>query len=121
MEHPGTPVPRPLVIPPPGSRLEQLLDMRDAAEAVFKDAEANLKMVKEGIKAEAAAEARRMLPPDTDLPPVIDIAGDAHRPPLTQRWKCPRQVNGKRLRADYPDLWDKYAEYGNGYWELRAG
>ena len=123
MDAPGTiPVPRPLVVPAPGSRLEQLLDMQAAAEAAVADAEANLKMIKDGIKAESAREAKRLLalPDDVPLPPVIDIAGTAHRPGLVQRWKVPRKLNRSRLDHDHPGLWDAYAEYGQGYWELRA-
>jgi hypothetical protein len=119
MDAPGT-IPRPLVVPAPGSRLEQLLDMQAAAEAAVTDAEANLKMIKDGIKAESAAAAQLLLPQGTPLPPVIDIAGTAHRPGLTQRWKVPRRLNRKRLDRDHPGLWDEYAEYGDGFWELRA-
>ncbi len=119
MSTPGT-VPRPLIVPAPGSRLEQLLGMQDAAEAAVKDAEANLKMVKDGIKAEAAQAAQLLIPEGTPLPPVIDIAGDAARPGLVQRWKVPRKLNRAKMDADYPGLWDSYAEYGQGYWELRA-
>ena len=120
MSTPGPPVPRPLVVPAPGSRLEQLLGMQAAAEAAVKDAEDNLKMIKDGIKAEAAQAAQFLIPEGTPLPPVIDIAGDATRPSLTQRWCTPRRLQGAKLKADYPELWEKYAEYGNGYWELRA-
>ena len=120
MSTPGPPVPRPLVVPAPGSRLEQLLDMQAAAEAAVKDAEDNLKMIKDGIKAEAAQAAQFLIPEGTPLPPVIDIAGDAARPPLVQRWKVPRKLNRAKLDADYPGLAETYMEYGNGYWELRA-
>lgn len=114
------PVPRPLVVPVPGSRLEQLLDLQAAAEAAVADAEATLKTIKDGIKAEAAQAAQFLIPQGTPLPPVIDIAGAAHRPGLTQTWKVRRQVNSKRLKNDLPELWEAYAEYGQGYWELRA-
>lgn len=120
MDAPGPPVPRPLVVPAPGSRLEQLLGMKGAAEAAVKEAEDTLAMVKDGIKAEVAQAARLLLPDGTPLPPVIDIAGDATRPALTQRWKVNRKLNRAKLDADYPGLWDSYAEYGTGYWELRA-
>ena len=113
-------VPRPLVVPAPGSRLEQLLDLQAAAEAAVTDAEANLKTIKDGIKAEAAQAAQYLIPQGTPLPPVIDIAGAAHRPGLTLRWKVPRTLNRKNLNRDHPGLLDQYSEYGTGYWELRA-
>ena len=120
MSTPGPPVPRPLVVPAPGSRLEQLLGMQAAAEAAVTDAGDNLKMVKDGIKAEAAQAAQLLIPPGTPLPPVIDIAGDATRPGLTQRWKVPRKLNRAKMDADHPGLYEAYTEYGDGYWELRA-
>jgi len=119
MDVPGT-IPRPLVVPAPGSRLEQLLDLQAAAEAAVADAEATLKTIKDGIKAEAAQAAQFLIPQGTPLPPVIDIAGTAYRPGLTQSWKFRRTLNRKRLDRDYPGLWEAYAEYGQGYWELRA-
>ena len=119
MDAPGT-IPRPLVVPAPGSRLEQLLDMQAAAEAAVADAEANLKSIKDGIKAEAAQAAQFLIPQGTPLPPVIDIAGTAYRPGLVQRWKVPRKLIRSRLDRDYPGLLDQYSEYGTGYWELRA-
>ena len=119
MDAPGT-IPRPLVVPAPGSRLEQLLDLQAAAEAALADAERTLREIKDGIKAEAAQAAQFLIPQGTPLPPVIDIAGTAHRPGLTQRWKVPRKLNRQRLDRDHPGLWDAYAEYGQGYWELRA-
>ncbi len=120
MSTPGPPVPRPLIVPAPGSRLEQLLGMLPAAEAAVKETGDTLDMVKKGIKAEAAQAAQFLIPQGTPLPPVIDIAGDAARPGLTQRWKVPRKLNRAKLDKDWPGLWDSYAEYGQGYWELRA-
>ena len=122
MDAPAPSVPRPLVVPAPGSRLEQLLDMQAAAEAAVKEAGDTLDMIKAGIKAESARAAKELLriPDGAPLPPVIDIAGAAHRPGLTQRWKVPRKLNRTRLDHDHPGLWDEYAEYGQGYWELRA-
>jgi len=120
MPAPGTapaPVPWLAVVPAPGSRLEQLLAMKAAAERAAEDAVRELKMIKDGIKAEAAAIAAGQLPPGIPLPPVIPIEGAV---PLVQRWKVSRTVNGQRLKQDHPDLWEKYAEYGKGYWELRA-
>ena len=123
MDAPGTipvPVTRPLVVPAPGSRLEQLLDRQAAAEAAVTDAERTLREIKDGIKAEAALAAQYLIPQGTPLPPVIDIAGTAFRPGLTQRWKVPRKLNRQRLDRDHPGLLDEYSEYGQGYWELRA-
>src|SRR6476659_8764582 len=55
MDVPGT-IPRPLVVPAPGSRLEQLLDLQAAAEAAVADAERTLEEINTGIKAETATE-----------------------------------------------------------------
>jgi len=112
-----SPVPRPAVVPAPGSRLEQLLAMKATAERTAQDAADQLKTIKDGIKAEAAAIMAARLPPGVPLPPVIEIAGAV---PLVQRWKVNRAINSTRLKQDYPDLWEQYAEYGRGYWELRA-
>ena len=119
MDAPGT-IPRPLVVPAPCSRLEQLLDLQASAEAAVADAERTLKEIKDGIKAEAAQAAQLLVPQGASLPPVIDIAGTAYRPGLIQRWKVPRKLNRQRLDQDHPGLWDEYSEYGQGYWELRA-
>ena len=118
MDAPGT-IPRPLVVPAPCSRLEQLLDLQASAEAAVADAERTLKEIKDGIKAEAAQAAQSLVPEGTPLPPVIDIAGTAYRPGLVQRWCTPRRLDSTLLKKDHPGLWEEYARYGKPYWELR--
>jgi hypothetical protein len=109
---PAPPAAIPQVVPPPGSRLEQLLDMREAANAALKEAEQRVEMIKAGI----AYETTALTGPGHA---VIDIAGAPHRKGLRLRyhqgqWDVPVEV----LRTRYPAVWNAEAKQGRGWWQL---
>jgi hypothetical protein len=108
---PAPPAAIPQVIPVPGSRLEQLLDMRETARAAKKEAEDNLAAIDAGIKAEAAAPYPGQA--------VIDIAGSPHRGALRLRWHNGKwYVPAQVLKARYREIWDAEAKQERGYWQL---
>lgn len=102
----------PQVIPAPGSRLEQLLGMREAARAAFAEAEANLKAIEAGIRSDAAAAFPGQA--------VIDIAGaPSYRPALRLRWHDGKwTADAARMQAEDPRAWEKWRKQGKGYWQL---
>jgi hypothetical protein len=102
-------VKRSQVIPPRGSRLEELQARYDDAEAQAKEAAERFEAVKNGIKTELAAMAPGAL--------VIALAG---RVPLTLSWKTSWRLDSKTLKADDPLTYVRYAKQ-SGYWELRRG
>jgi hypothetical protein len=107
----GLPEIIPQVIPAPGSRLEQLLDMRVTAEAAVTEAQARLEAVKSGIEAEVYA-----LHPGC---PVIDIAGGPNRKALRQRWHPGvMYVPAGDLREKYPGIWKELEKQKRGGWRL---
>lgn len=107
----GLPEVIPQVIPAPGSRLEQLLDMRVTAEAAVTEAQARLEAVKNGIAAEVYA-----LHPGCA---VIDIAGGPHRKALRQRWRPGDwYVPAQDLREKYPGIWKELEKQKRGGWRL---
>jgi hypothetical protein len=109
---PPPPAVIPQVIPPPGSHLEQLLDMRDAARAAKKEAEDRLEAIDKGIEVEAAALAG---PGHA----IIDIAGSPHRKALRMRWHDGLwDVPVETLRTLYPAVWREAAKQGKGWWQL---
>jgi hypothetical protein len=110
----------PLVTPQPGSRLEQLLALRESAEAALEEAKDRLLAIKAGIYADAAALAVSDygISPAA-LPEAIDIAGDATRPALRMRWReGDLYVAAEDLRAKAPDVWDSLKKRKRGGWRL---
>jgi hypothetical protein len=106
---PGTVIPQ--VIPDPGSRLEQLLDMRETAIAALAEAKQRLDAIDAGIKAVAGAACPGQ--------PVVDIAGGPRRGPLRMRyhqgaWYVPAET----LRTKYAPVWDELRQQKRGYWQL---
>lgn len=108
------------VTPAPGSRLEELLNQRDAAIAMATEAANRAKAVVDAIKAEAAAVAVSQRPPGAPIPQVIEIAGSPHRPELVQRWVVPVVFDSKQLKKDDLVAYARYAKYGKGHWRLEA-
>jgi hypothetical protein len=101
----------PQVIPAPGSRLEQLLDMRESARAAAKDAQDRLDAIDAGIKAEVAATGPGQA--------AFDIAGSPHRAPLRLRYHAGTwYVPVGPLRARHPDVWSELKQQKRGYWQL---
>jgi hypothetical protein len=106
---PGTVIPQ--VTPVPGSRLEQLLDMRESAQAALAEAKQRLDAIDAGIKAETARAAPGQA--------VIDIPGGPRRGPLRMRyhpgaWYVPAET----LRTKYQPVWDELRLQKRGYWQL---
>jgi hypothetical protein len=114
-EYPPPPVLQPpaIVTPQPGSRLEQLLGMLEAARAAAEEAQARYDAIDKGIKYEVAA-----LFPDR---PVIGIAGGPGRPALVMRWH-PGQWYAPvaMLRDKHPGVWDELKVQKRGWWGLHA-
>lgn len=102
--------PRLAVTPAAGSVLERLLDQEAAAEAVAKEAADRLKGLRDQVKA-ALTQAH----PGTEL---FDIAGSPHRPAKTLRWVNTVRLNTDRMKAEEPETYVRFAEFG-GRWELR--
>lgn len=103
--------PVPQVTPETGSRLEQLLGMREAARAAAKEAEDRLTAIEAGIKAEISS-----LHPGR---PVIDIAGTPHRTGLRLRYHEGKwYVPVAPLREKHPEVWAEMARQGRGWWQL---
>src|SRR5215831_9916736 len=120
-QQPGTalpatpPVP---VTPAPGSLLEQLMSMLDAAEAARDEAKQRAEQIRAGIAAEAArlaAEAN-----GGRLPEGILIAGGPGWNGRIMRWHGSDTVFDKdRFETDYPGLLGKYRKPRKAFWDLR--
>ena len=101
----------PQLTPAPGSRLEQMLAMHEAAKAAVADAKARLAALEAGIMSEAAAVYPGY--------PAIDIAGTATRPPLRMRWhQGSWYVPAEELRNKHRDVWDELRQRQKGHWQL---
>jgi hypothetical protein len=108
---PAPPAAIPQVVPAPGSRLEQLLDIREAARAAKNEAEANLDAINKGIETEVAGAYPGL--------GVIDIAGSPHRPGLRLRYHPGKwHVPAETLKTRYPQIWGAEAKQERGYWQL---
>lgn len=104
-------VTNPQLTPAPGSRLEQLLDMHEAAKAAVTEAKARLAAIEAGIMTEAAAVYPGYA--------VIDITGTATRTPLRMRWQQGNwYVPAEELRAKHRDVWDELRMRQKGHWGL---
>src|SRR5690348_12182910 len=98
-----------VITPLPGSLLEDLLSQEHAAEAAAKEAADRLKSTRDQIKAEL-----------TQAHPGIGlfrIAGSPHRPAKNLTWVSTVRLNTKRLKAEQPEVYVEYAEFG-GNWVL---
>jgi hypothetical protein len=84
----------------PGSRLESLLALRDAAKAAVDAAEAQMRTVKDGITAELTA-----MHPGTG---AFDIPAAPGRSALTLRYSAPNMFDAKRFKEERPDLYPNY-------------
>lgn len=107
---------QPAVIPllataTPGSRLEQLLAQYESAKAEAAEAADKFDAVTKAIK----GELTRMHPGQ----PVVRLTGAPGMPQLIMRWKQSWRLDSKRLKAEQPELYVRYAVRG-GTWELRA-
>jgi hypothetical protein len=108
---PAPPAAIPQVTPVPGSRLEQLLDMREAAIAAAKEAKDRVEAINKGIMAEVAAAFPKQ--------PVIDIPGTQHRAALRMRYhQGSWYVPAKTLRTRYAGVWNELAKQKKGSWQL---
>jgi hypothetical protein len=114
MSMPPAPAPSPAiprVTPAPGSRLEQLMGMREAADAALAEAKAKVKAIEAGIMAEAAAAFPGA--------PAVDIAGSPHWAAQRMRWHDGKlYVPAEALRTKHRDVWDELVQRGKGYWQL---
>ena len=103
--------PLPQVTPVPGSRLEQLLDMREAARAALSEAQERLSAIKAGIMTDAAAAFPGAA--------VISITGGPNRPALRLRWHDGNwYVPAETLRNKYQGVWDELRKRQRGHWQL---
>ncbi len=98
------------VTAPPGSRLEELLASYEVAKAAAEAAAGRFKAVTDGIKAELASANPGV--------PDITLGGAPGMPRLRMTWKRPWRVDEKRLKAEDPALYVRYAVRG-GHWEMR--
>lgn len=100
-----------VVTPDAGTRLSDLHAAWFAAKAAADEASAQLKVVTDAIK----AELTQMVPEVASL----ELASEGQRPLLlkyTERWT----IDSKKLKADDPETYVKYAKK-SGSWSLRAG
>lgn len=99
------------VVPPTGSRLEQLHAQYADAKAAADGAAERLKAITDALKVElqtaAGAQASR-----------IDLVGAAG-PPLRMTYSETWRLDSTRLKADNPELYVRYAKK-SGSWRLVA-
>lgn len=115
---PAAPPEPPRYAPPPGSRIEDLMDRLETAKAVKRDAEAKVTEADElvrTIKAAIAVEVTAAIPGAKEA--VIE--GSAIRPAFRLKWITPTKVNRERLKTDYPEAYGACLEWGTPYWDLR--
>ena len=110
---PGTstspPVPR--VLPAAGSRLEQLLTLREEARAAVAAAKEKLELIDAGIMADMAGSCPGAA--------VVDVAGSALWPALRLRWHDGSwYVPAEELRSRHRDVWDALRQQQRGHWQL---
>lgn len=100
---------RQVIMPVPGSLLDQLMDAERAATAAAAEAAERLKSLRDRIKAEI-----------TQVHPGVrafDIAGSQHRPGMHLTWEETVRLDAKRLKREQPRVYVEYAEFG-GRWAL---
>ncbi|MGH3717015.1 MAG: hypothetical protein ACRDT4_26680 [Micromonosporaceae bacterium] len=97
------------VTPKPGSRLDQLAALYDDARAAAEAADAHLKMVTDGIKAELSAAVT------TER---VELASSGLQQPLRMKAVTSWRIDTKRLKAEQPETYVRYAKQST-YWDLR--
>jgi len=108
---PPAPPPVPRVIPAPGTRLEQLLAQKQAAEDAVAAAKERLALITDGIKAEVYALGGGAK--------VVDVAGSAQWAGLRLRWHDGSwYVPAETLRSRYPGVWNELQKQQKGSWQL---
>jgi hypothetical protein len=101
----------PQVTPAPGSRLEQLLAMRDEAEAAADEAAARFTAIKAGIIAEMAAAYPGRA--------IVDVAAGPNWHAQRLRYhEGTLYVPVGPLREKHKDVWDELAVRKRGSWQL---
>ncbi len=99
-----------IVEPTMGSRLEALHAAYPDAKARADEADAQLKAITDGIKAAALEEA----PEGQTRVEVQGPSGPPLRLTYTESWR----LDSKRLKAQHPETWVRFAVKG-GSWALR--
>lgn len=97
------------VIPAKNSELEQLHAQYTEAKAALDAAEARLKAITDGIKAEltkAAPEQGR-----------VDLVSE-YGPPMYLTWVVSRRIDSTRLKTERPDVFQAYQKE-SGAWQLK--
>lgn len=102
--------PVPAVRPAEGSRLQQLVALYPQVKAEADAAKERLETVKEAIK----VELQQAAPGE----PKVDLIADTLDRPLRLTWREQWRVDAKRLKAEAPEVYVKYAVRST-YWELR--
>lgn len=100
-----------LVQPDQGTRLEQLHAAYADAKAAADDTAARLKAIVDAIKVELTNAA----PEGT---PAVELRGTGG-PALRVTWTTSWRFDSKRLKADNPELYVRYAKQ-SGTWVLKA-
>lgn len=98
------------VVPPAGSRLEQLHAAYPAAKAKAEAAAAELKAITDGLKVELTAGA-----PEAHKIALVGEQG----PPLSLVYSESWRVDARKLKAEDPETYVRYAKK-SGSWTLKA-
>jgi hypothetical protein len=98
---------------PEGSRLAQLLVEFDKFKPVFDQADKHMEEIKDAIKAELTQAAGQVN--QGTLPAKIRAVFGNIR--VLSSWRTRTNVNGKRLKADHPQIFAAYSSE-TGYWQL---
>lgn len=111
MTHPA-PAAQPVayrITPQDGDELDELLGAYEAALARAKEA----KDFADGISTRIKSLLTASVPQGTRK---IDVAGNAYRKPRCLSWVAKQRFARDRFDADYPQVYEKYLEWGKGYW-----
>lgn len=100
------------VVAAPESQLGAMLTRLDAAEAEAAEAAANVKALKDGIKATLTA----LTAPDGNPFPSYRVAADGAAC-RALRWQTSSRIDTTRLKAERPDVCAAYAKE-SGAWVL---
>lgn len=96
------PAPPARVKPEPGSRLEQLAALHDELKAKAEQASQDYEAVKEAIKSELASAA----PGSTK----VVLESDELVKPLTMSHRTEWRIDSRKLKAEDPTTWVRYAK-----------
>lgn len=110
-ETPTTEPQIPTVTAEPGSRLEQLHEAYAGAKAAADETAKQLKAITDAIKLELTQAA----PEGTAK---VQLTGSA--PPLRLQWVESWRVDARRLKAEDPETYVRYAKK-SGTWQLKTG